>query len=205
MIWNFLTGTRALRSFGKEPVYRCVVAIGVVTVTVLVIGVRPSFGQGNASSKREYQIKAAYLYNFLRYIEWPSNAFENAASPFVVGILGQVDPALTQSLAYYEKRKKVRGRAIKIRHFKSADEITGCHVVFLSKTLDSKLLRRVVKRLSGKPTLLVGETRTFLQQGGGISFYRVSTKIRFRLSLKETRRKGLKASAKLLQVAQVTN
>ena len=186
-----------------ESISRCVFAIGVVTV--LVVGVRPSFGQGKTSSSREYQIKAAYLYNFLRYIEWPADAFEDAASPFVVGTLGKVDPTLARSLAYYEKHKKVRGRAIKIRHFQSADKITGCHVVFLAKTLDSKTLKKVVQRLSGKPTLLVGETRTFLQQGGGISFYRVSTRIRFRLALKETQRKRLKPSAKLLQIAQVTN
>ena len=70
---------------------------------------------------------------------------------------------------------------------------------------DNTAWKEAVERLSGNPTLLVGETSNFLEQGGGISFYRVSTKIRFRLALKETRRKGLKASAKLLQVAQVTN
>lgn len=203
MIRNPLTGAHTLRSFGKQPVFRCVLAIGVIAV--LVVGVRDSFGQGKTQSSREYKIKAAYLYNFLRYIEWPADAFENASSPFVVGILGKAPPELVRSLAYYEKRKKVRGRAIKIRRFETAEKITDCHVVYLAKSLDEKLLKEAVKRLSGNPTLLVGETSNFLEQGGGISFFRVSTKIRFRLALKETQRKRLKPSAKLLQVAQVTD
>lgn len=201
MIRNLLTTAHPLRSFGNGRVCRYVLVM--VVAASLGVAARASFGQERKPSTREYQIKAAYIYNFLRYIEWPSSAFEKPSSPFVVGLVGEVPPDLARSLKYYEKQKKVRGRAIKIRRFKSAEKITDCHVVFLTKTLDSKLLKKVVERSSKHPTLLVGETSTFLKQGGGIAFFVVSNKVRIRLALKQTQRKGLKPSAKLLQVAQV--
>ena len=119
--------------------------------------------------------------------------------------MGKAPIDLDRALAYYEKRKKVRGRAIKIRHFETTEKITDCHVVYLARSIDGKLLKEAVEQLSESPTLLVGETSNFLEQGGGISFYRVSANIRFRLALKETKRKRLRVSTKLLQVAMVTD
>ena len=77
-------------------------------LTSLCLSVGEASGQGAKPSAREYTIKAAYIYNFLRYIEWPSTAFENAKSPFVVGVLGEVPADLDRSFAFYEKSKTVR-------------------------------------------------------------------------------------------------
>ena len=197
------TSSHIPRSFGNTLEYACVLIVSIVVL--LGVAVRPSMGQGKRPAVREYTIKAAYIYNFLRYIEWPSSAFENAKSPFEVGVLGEVPADLDRALSYYEKTKKVRGRAIKIRRFKRVEETKDCHVLFLTKSLDKKLLKEVVELLSAHPILLVGETSNFLKEGGGITFFIASNKVRIRVALKETQRKGLKPSAKLLQVAQVTN
>lgn len=205
MVRDLPTPSHVPRRFGNALVYACVITMSIVVL--LGVAVRPSFGQEQKKKKSsgEYTIKAAYIYNFLRYVEWPSSAFENAKSPFEVGVLGKVHPDLDRALTYYEKTKKVRGRAIKIRRFKSTEEIKDCHVLFLTKSNDKKLLKKVVELISGHPTLLVGETKNFLKEGGGITFFIASNKVRIRVALKETHRKGLKPSAKLLQIAQVTD
>ena len=201
MIRNLRTSAHLL---GNGQIYRYMLAMGVVASLTVVV--RASFSQNQQKlSATEYKIKAAYLYNFIRYIEWPSSAFKDAESPFVVGLLGKVHPDLDRSLASIEKKKKVRGRAIKIRRFKSAEEIKDCHVVFLRESLDNKIVKAAIERLDANPVLVVGESSDFLKQGGGINFLMTNNKVRFRLSLKETKGKGLKPSAKLLQIAQVTD
>ena len=173
---------------------------------LFAVGVSGSLGQQppqQTPSASEYTIKAAYVYNFLKYIEWPSSAFEDDSSPFVIGTVGNVPADLEKALAHYEESKTVRGRAIRVRNFKTAEAITDCHLVFLTRTLDRETLSETIERFTEDPTLLVGETTGFLEQGGEIVFFVDSRKIHIRLALEETRRKGLKPSAKLLQVAQL--
>ena len=184
-------------------IYRCAVAL--LFLALLFAAVRPSWGQQPTATADEYTIKAAYLYNFIRYIEWPSSAFPNAESPIVIGVVGPVPSDLDRSLSYYEKSKKVRGRTIQIRRFRTADDIGNCHLLFLTKSIESNVLKDVVEKSNENPILLVGETSDFLERGGAINFVMASNKVRFQLDVKETQSKGLKPSAKLLQVAYVSN
>jgi hypothetical protein len=160
-------------------------------------------GQDASPSASEYTIKAAYIYNFLRYIEWPRNAFENANSPYVVGVLGEMPADLQRSLNFYAESKTIGGRAIRFQHFRTVEEMTACHIVYMTDVSDTKVVQEAASRLSQGSTLLVGETNGFLQHGGEISFFQASNKVRIRLDLKEAKRKGLRPSAKLLQVAQL--
>jgi hypothetical protein len=190
---------RAMRREGRAS--GCVAGWGASIACVLFLSA--AAGQDASPAASEYTIKAAYIYNFLRYIEWPPSAFESANSPYVVGVLGEVPADLQRALNFYAESKTIEGRAIRFRQFRTVDEMTACHIVYVTNVSDTRVLQEAVARLSNGSTLLVGETNSFLQHGGEISFFQASNKVRIRLDLNQAKRKGLRPSAKLLQVAQV--
>jgi hypothetical protein len=157
------------------------------------------------SSVGEYTVKAAFLYNFTRYIKWPENAFESSDSPFVIGVLGEAPPELSQALVYYQENKKAHDRPIVVRYLNEIQEATQCHVVFVRNSLDDEHVSEIIQHCGQFPVLLVGETDTFLQQGGGISFTMSDQKVGFRLAVKSTTSKDLKLDAKLLRVAELVD
>ena len=162
---------------------------------------RCSFAQEQPQAPDEYTVKAAFLYNFTKYIDWPTNAFESPESPFVIGVLGDVPPELDRALVYYQQKKQTHGRTIAVRDLSSADEAANCHVVFVRNSLDDERVAEVVERCGDRPILLVGEADTFLGQGGGINFTVLDDKVQFRLALKAIADRRLKPDAKLLRVA----
>jgi hypothetical protein len=152
---------------------------------------------------REYTIKAAYLYNLGRYVEWPASVFADAKSPFVIGVL-EPDP-FRQDLDAIAQLKNVNGRSIQVRRFAKAEEVTACHILFLPHTISPQNEQIVLKRVSGKHVLLVGESEAFLNRGGVVNFSVVDNKVRLEVALPAARRESLQFSAKLLQLAQIVN
>jgi hypothetical protein len=154
-------------------------------------------GQGVASS--EYVVKAAFLYHFAQFVEWPATAFHDANSPYVYCTVG-LDPfrgALDSAL----KDKTVGTRAFEVRHLKQALEVQGCHVVFLGES-PKRQVGQATAALQGSPVLLVGESEEFLEEGGMIGFLLEDNKVRFEVNLEATDKAGLKLSAKLLALAK---
>jgi len=166
---------------------------------------RCSFAQEQPQAPNEYTVKAAFIFNFTKYIDWPTSAFESPESPFVIGVLGDVPPELDRALALIQAKKQVHGRTIAVRYLSGADEAAECHVVFVRNSLDEGLVADVVERCGERPILLVGEAESFLEEGGGISFTVLEEKVHFRLALKATTKRGLKPDAKLLRVARVVD
>jgi hypothetical protein len=152
---------------------------------------------------REYKIKAAYLYNFGRYIEWPDSAFRESASTFVIGVM-QSDP-IGADLDSIAAAKRIAGRNITVRRFSTAEEVTRCHILFLPRTAGDEVVKSIVSRFAGQHTLFVGEADSFLENGGVIGFVIQQNNVRVMIALKAAERENLKISSKLLQVAQVVN
>jgi hypothetical protein len=153
---------------------------------------------------REHQIKAAYLYNFARYIQWPEGTFKSKKAPFVIGIIGS-DP-ITKDLQKIAKTRKVEEHPIEIKQFNTAKEVTPCQILFFSPSLDPYVQEKVLKKMAGQNVLLVGQTSNFLEIGGVIGFVvnaNNDNKVRLVIDLKAVQRQKLKASAKLLRVAKV--
>jgi hypothetical protein len=150
---------------------------------------------------REYRIKAAYLYQFGRYVEWPAKAFADAKAPFVIGVM-EGDP-IGADLTQIAKIKKIQDRPIKILRFSSPPDIRGCHIFFLSGSLAAEKQKDVIRRIAGMNTLTVGESDEFLNMGGIVRFVMEENNIRVQISRKAAEREGLSISAKLLQVARV--
>ena len=154
-------------------------------------------------ANREYRIKAAYLYQFGRYVEWPAKAFANPNSPFVIGVLEQ-DPLLPD-LEQIAKIKKIQDRPIQIRRFSSPADIRACNILYLPASLSPETQAEVIRRTSGQGILLVGDSDGILNAGGVMQFAVEDNKIRVLISRKAAEREGLTISAKLLQVARVVD
>jgi len=148
---------------------------------------------------REYLIKAAFIYNFARFTEWPAEAFQNPASPLRLCLLGK-DP-FGRALDTIAK-KKIRSRAIEVRHLLFVEEARACHVLFISKSAEGRLAE-VLSLLRDAPILTVGDMPDTARAGGIIGLEIVQKKVRFRVNLDNVQSAGLRMSSRLLDLAMI--
>jgi len=147
----------------------------------------------------EYKVKAAYLLNFTRYVEWPQAVFHASASPFVIGVLG-TDPfgvILDKTVA----ERKSRGRPIEVRRITSAAEAKDCQVLFISSH-EQQRHTYLMENFKNQPILIVGETETFLDQGGYIALIIDQGTVKFEVNLAAAERAGLRVSSRMLSLAK---
>jgi hypothetical protein len=168
--------------------------LGLSLVWLLSVG----DGRAQESQPTEYQIKAAFLFNFAKFVEWPPAAFAEATSPMVIGILGE-NP-FRDDLERTIRGKTINNRPLVIKEFRSPAEATNCHVLFIS-TSEKQRLPEILKSLHGTSVLTVGETDRFTETGGMINFVAEGNKIRFQINEVAARNAGLKISSKLLNLA----
>jgi hypothetical protein len=155
------------------------------------------------SASRENQIKAAYLYQLGRYVDWPAKSFANSKSPFVIGVMAH-DPVVP-ILEQIARLKKIQDRPIQIRRFSSAAGIRACHLLYLPASLAADDLTEVIRKTARPGVLLMGDSDGFLDKGGTMQFVVEDNRIRVVISRKAAKRAGLTISAKLLQVARVVD
>ena len=148
---------------------------------------------------REYQVKAAYLYNFAKFVEWPAVAFEKPQTPYSICVLGPDPFGEDLDIAAAEN---VQGRRMTVRRLTDPKSVVGCHILFVAGFEKRKLPARF-EALASSPTLTVGEDEDFTRAGGCLRFFRVENNIRFEINVQATERAHLKVSAKLLNLARV--
>lgn len=144
------------------------------------------------------QLKAAFIYNFAKFVEWPPAAFGEATSPIVIGVLG--DNSIRGDLDRTIRDKTINDRPLVIREFRSAADATNCHLLFIGAS-ETARLPEILDSLHSASVLTVGETDEFTRKGGMISFIPGETKIRFRINEGAAKSVGLKISSKLLSLA----
>jgi hypothetical protein len=147
----------------------------------------------------EYDLKAAFLLNFVKFVQWPPAVFPDSHSPVVICLLRQNPFGAT--LAQLVERETVGGRRLLVRHLGSPDQIPGCHVVFVPRAVLAEDGDAAVPEAVG--LLTVGEADTFLARGGIISFYSEGERIRFAINRDAAERSRIQLSARLLRVARV--
>ena len=145
----------------------------------------------------EYEIKAAFLLNFVRFTEWPAEAFTDSNQPIVVGIYGR-DPFGPRVIADL-KGKIINGRPLTVHILGDKDEVTGCQVLFVPAADGGSA--DAIERSRKRNVLTIGESADFLQIGGMIRLFLEQNKVRFEVNLPRTESASLKVSAKLLGVA----
>ena len=168
-----------------------------VRVVSLVFILTLSQGRADVLPTREYRLKVAFLYNFAKFVEWPAEAFSHENSTLILGILGEdpFGPAL-QSI----RGKTVKGRSLTIKRFESLQDLSHCHILFIT-TSNAKHLKRALESLEGSSVLTIGEMEHFAQKGGIINFVIRKNKLRFEINLDAGKRAGLEISSQLLNLA----
>jgi hypothetical protein len=156
----------------------------------------PSFCQA-AGEPTEYQVKAAFLLNFTKFIEWPAAAFETPAAPIAICILG--DDPFGSALDQFVAGEVVNGRKVTVERIKHAPPPKACQVLFTARS--EKDAARSLLGL-GMGTLTVGESEAFVRDGGMIAFVVEDRRVRFEINQTAAQSAGLKLSSRLLNVAK---
>lgn len=162
------------------------------------------FDSGTARAQpgnpREYQIKAAFLFNFVQFVRWPATAFTSADAPFCIGILGDdpFGPALDDTV----QGESIDGHRLSIMRGRSAGELKDCQLVFVCLSEESRL-GEILPQFKSRPVLTVGDAKDFAREGGDIDFYLSNGKVRFEINPEAARQSGLTISSQLLSLGKI--
>jgi hypothetical protein len=148
----------------------------------------------------EYQIKAAFLYNFAKFVEWPPDNIGGASGPVTICIVGE-DP-FGKLLDEFTQGKTINGRPVLISRLKPGQELKGCQIAFISSA-DRNQFKSIFQNADRADVLTVGETAGFAALGGTINFIREEGKVHFEVNVDAAQRANLKISSKLLSLAKI--
>lgn len=173
----------------------------ILTSCFLLLGVALTETAPPAKVTNEYKIKAALIYNFLKYTEWPD---ESKAKKLYLGILSE-DEDLHKIFKSLEG-KLVKSRAVTVVRLKEKDLLTGSprriDVLYIPKSKKKIAIEKVLAKLRGKAVLTIGETKEFLDIGGVINFLKEDNHIRFEINLDTARAAKLQLKTTLLKLAK---
>ena len=164
------------------------------TVGLLFLSAR-----AQTSTAGEYQVKAAFLYNFAKFIEWPPSSFSDASAPLRICILGR-DP-FGMELHDIANEKTVNGRKLQVTQLADLRTARTCHILFIASSEKTEL-KQTLESLQGADVLTVGDTKGFVEKGGMINFVLENDRVRFEVNHRAAEQAGLKVSAKLLNIAK---
>ena len=190
-------GSCARRRSQLQELVRWIVFL--MTVVAAVVVVDPA-NASDAPTLSEYQVKALFLFNFTKYVDWPTNTFSDDSAPIVIGVVGQDN--FGDKFKQVIGDRTVNGRKVVVKRVQNADEFKGCQILFVSaseKARESDLL----ETLKDSAVLTVGETERFLTEEGMVNLVKKDNKIRVEINLTPAGRANLKLSSKLLGVADV--
>ena len=174
---------------------KIIVQITLILVCLALCG-SPA-GSAEVGQISENQVKAAYLFNFAKFVEWPASAFPGAGAPLTIGIigkgpLGEAQEALTGRLA--------KGRRVQVRQFSRAEEVAGCQILYIAGS-EKQHLREILRALPPSGVLTVSDIKHFCSQGGMIGLVVRGEKIQFEINIGNAERAGLKLSSQMLKLA----
>jgi hypothetical protein len=155
------------------------------------------------AQQSEYTIKAVFLEHFTRFVEWPES-FEitDTSYPFYVAVIGENPFGSILDQVYADQ--KIKNREVEIQYISTPDEITDCHILFISSS-NKKILPEILSRTRDKPILTVSDTSGFAENGVLINFYLDGNKIKFEINERAVHESGLVMSYRLLSLARIVN
>ena len=185
---KFRSEEQATRTISLRFAIGRIVLLGLMSVAV------------GAQALSEYKVKAAFLYNFAKFVEWPQDAFRAPDDPFTICVLGE-NP-FGNALAEAVKGNTLNGRGFIERHITNTQEAKACQILFISSS-EHDQLRAIMKELTGASILTVADTRGSAQQGSIVDFMLQDNKVRFEFNTDAAERAQLKISSKLLSLAKI--
>jgi YfiR/HmsC-like len=168
-------------------------------VTVVLFGLLLALG-APGQMMDEYQVKAAFLYNFAKFVEWPPGAFKTPKDPILVCVLGR-NP-FGNALAEAIHGKSIEGRTFSYRQVSDAESASACQILFVGSA-ESKHFRSLFENLKPLGILTVGEAQDFAAEGGVINFKLDDGRVHFEINVDAAEHEQLHISAKLLSLAQI--
>jgi hypothetical protein len=169
-----------------------------MTCVAAAILLAPAPAAAQQPDSSEAPVKAAFLYNFTKFVEWPDTAFAQPSAPFVVCAFA--DAAFRRALEAILENEQVRGRPITVAPA-SLEDPRGCHIAYFAQG-EAERQERMLDAVKHLPVLTVGEGRRFLERGGQISFLVENDRVRFAISRRAAGAAKLTISSKLLRVAR---
>ena len=148
----------------------------------------------------DYQVKAAYLYYFTTFVDWPPESFAQTGNELVIGILGE-DP-FGRILDDTLRGKNVNNRRLVVKRFASVKEARDSHILFICASEQDRV-PSILKALEGAAVLTVGDLDSFASRGGQIAFYTVDKKVRFDINVAAVERARIKISAQLMKLGRI--
>ena len=157
------------------------------------------------SIEDEYYRKAALFRVFSQHIQWPKNSgLADRSKPFVIGIIGKNPFGDILEKAYSQTDIKIKERNVEIRYISKMQEIKGCHILFISKSV-GKELAEIIAVTRKKPILTIGERKGFAEKGVLFNLYIFKGQIRFEINALALRESGLIVDSQLLSVARIVS
>ena len=185
----------------KNKVLKAAASSRVTLLALLVVvALRSEAAEATGKPVREYDLKAAFLFNFTHFVEWPSEAFADSDSPIVIGILG--DDPFGSVLEKIVEGETVRNRKLVIKRSRQVEDLKNCQVLFICKS-EKNRLGQILSSLDDTSIFTVGDTDGFARHGGITNLFLQGNKVRFEINVQAARRKGLKISAQLLALGTV--
>jgi hypothetical protein len=155
-------------------------------------------GMIRAQAIDEYRAKAAILYNFAKFVEWPANSFKSASDPIMICVWGN---PFGDRLADTVNGKEIDGRRLIVRQISDFSEAGGCHILFIGG--GKKRMADLRGNMQGNPILTIGEAGNFAAAGGVIGFKLEGGKVRLEINTCAAERAHLRISSKLLSLAEI--
>lgn len=148
----------------------------------------------------EDEVKAAYLYNFAKFVEWPEESFADASAPIHLCVLN--DPSIGSELSRIVKDKHITGRSVVVVPIQNGEQGRSCQILFINSAQSSQV-EHIIKVLQGASVLTVGETTGFVEQGGIVNFVIQNDQVHFQVNHRAATQSRLRMSARLLSVAKL--
>lgn len=156
---------------------------------------------GQSQPLREYDVKAAFLFNFLSFVEWPEQSFESPDAPFVIGVFAHENP-FGNALEAIVADETVKQHPVQVRYLDRLDEVPACDMVFIARS-EQYRVRRVLEATRGRAILTVADMPGFTEEGGMIELRNIDQRVRLKINRQNAFSSGLTINSKLLSLAQV--
>lgn len=182
---------------GRTKIWK--VAMGAACLLCL-LAAGSTRAQSSDSASSEYLIKAGFIYNFAKLMEWPAPVFAQPNSPIVIAILG-TDP-FQGTLDNVLRGKQANGREFVVKHLKWGDDLRGCNIIFVSSS-EKAHFDDLFRQIHGLPILTIGDTPGFAESGGMINFVLEDDKVRFEIDVDAARQANINISSRLLALAKI--
>jgi hypothetical protein len=184
----------------REKTLRYVVVIALIMLPLLSLTLTAQEEPANAYD--EYKVKAAYIYRFLFFIDWPQEVFTDSGEPIIIGIIGR-DPH-GNKLKIIAASETVYNRKLVIKRFKKSAPIADlrkCHLLYVSPVIFRSKIKKILDSLKNFPVLTVSEVKGFVHLGGMINFVIVEEEVKFEINKAAADYTGIKIHSSVLSLA----